>query len=223
MSIFGNILSAQEREQKFGELLALVQNGISDPDRKERLIALYEARKEDITTAPASGRVNFHNAYMGGYVDHVLHVVRLSKMMKVFYEKSGGLIDFTDEELLFVALNHDLGKLGTPDEPYYIPQTSDWHRVNKLEVYKHNDDRQYMDVDDMTFFLLQEAGISMTQNEYLGLKLAHGAYSDEARKYFNAFNAGPFPMRTNIMHIIHWADHMACCIEKDSVRGEHTT
>lgn len=186
-------------------------------DRAESLKNFYKSREEEIKKAPASTRLNFHNTFEGGYLDHVLRVVKQGLMVKVFYEKSGGVIDFTDEELVFCLLNHDLGKLGTPDEPYYINQPSTWHRDNRLEMYKHNDDRQYMEVTDMTFFLLQEAGISLNQKEYLGILLAHGAWDDRHKVYFNSYNTGPFPMRTNICHIVHWADHMACCIEKDMV------
>ena len=215
-------LEESEKEELFENLIKTVEEGFTDEDRVEKLVRFYTDRKESIINAPASPKVNFHNAYSGGYLEHVLHVVKLARMLSVFYRKMGGMIDFTDEELLFVALNHDIGKIGTVNEPYYIEQDSDWHRMNRLEVFKINDDRQYMNVEDLGFFLLQEAGIMMTQNEYLGIKLSHGGYSDEARKYFNAFNAGHFPMRTNIMHIIHWADHMACCIEKDSVRRSIT-
>ena len=41
---------------------------------------------------------------------------------------------FTQEELLFAAMHHDLGKLGDGTKPYYLPQDSEWHRKNKNET-----------------------------------------------------------------------------------------
>ena len=47
-----------------------------------------------------------------------------------------GLINFTDEELIF-AVHHDLGKVGDLDNDYYIPQDR-IRRKNRGEIFKHN-------------------------------------------------------------------------------------
>lgn len=216
-----SVFSEDQKQEMFDELVGYAEE-LENSERAEKLVALYKSREEDLKNAPASGRLNFHNAMEGGYLDHVLRVVKFSKRVMKFYEMSGGMIDFKEDELLFCALNHDLGKIGTSGEPYYVFQDSDWHRTNKLETFKHNDNRQYMDSGDLTFFLLQEAGVEMTQNEFLGIKLAHGAYDKTTEPYYNGWASGPFPMRTNIHHIIHWADHMACCVEKDKMRRKLT-
>ena len=35
---------------------------------------------------------------------------------------------FTQEELVFSAINHDLGKMGSDTEEAYVPQTDNWRR-----------------------------------------------------------------------------------------------
>ena len=55
----------------------------------------------------------YHNAYEGGYIDHVINVSRNAIRMMRLYKEAGGIIDFEQEELLFAAFHHDLGKLGT--------------------------------------------------------------------------------------------------------------
>ena len=65
------------------------------------------------------GKLHFHSAYVGGYIDHVLRVARNSYKLKKVYEEGGVKVDFTDEELLFITFHHDLGKLGTKDAPLY--------------------------------------------------------------------------------------------------------
>jgi predicted HD phosphohydrolase len=37
---------------------------------------------------------------------------------------------FTKEELVFSALNHDLGKMGDENHESYIPQTDKWRKKN---------------------------------------------------------------------------------------------
>ena len=41
---------------------------------------------------------------------------------------------------LFVALNHDIGKMGFPGEgnETYLPNDSEWHRKNMGKIYKVN-------------------------------------------------------------------------------------
>ena len=39
-----------------------------------------------LTLAPASGKLNFHNCYEGGYIDHVMNVARNAHKMKNYAE-----------------------------------------------------------------------------------------------------------------------------------------
>ena len=54
------------------------------------------------------------------------------------HTKSSGTtkVDFTDEELIFCALHHDLGKLGTKGKPFYIANPSEWHISSYLCSYR---------------------------------------------------------------------------------------
>jgi hypothetical protein len=177
---------------------------------------MYADFNNELSTAPASSRLHFHNAFPGGYLDHCVRVVETSLQLAALYKKSGGNIDFTKQELVFAALNHDLGKLGSPDEgPYYLEQDSDWHR-KRGELYKHNDNMQYMKVVDRALFLLQKYGIETTQKEWLAIKLSDGMYNEAAKAYLT--NHVPYSMKTSLPYIIHWADHMASQVEKDSSR-----
>lgn len=210
-------------EEAYSQLIEIIKTTFGEEsDRAKKLIQLYTDYEERVKEAPASGKLNFHNAFEGGYILHILNVLECAKLMKRLYVNRGGLIDFTDEELVMVALHHDLGKLGTLEEPKYVIQDSEWHQKNKLEIYKQNDDRQYMTVTDGARFLLQEYGIKLTKNEYLAIGLTDGLYDSANETYLKQYGAGPFPLRCNLFHIMHWADHMAANIENDSVRQRLT-
>ena len=65
--------------------------------RKESCKKLIEHLGEAYIMAPASGKSWHHNAFAGGYVDHVNRVVEFAiKQMRLF-EDMGGTIDFTEE------------------------------------------------------------------------------------------------------------------------------
>ena len=220
---FTSVVNETHIEEQYTKLLDTIKETFGEEsDRTEKLLQMYKDFEERVKEAPASGKLNFHNAYPGGYLDHVLNVLLCARLVKRLYEHIDGWIDFTDEELVFSALHHDLGKLGSLDAPYYTIQESEWHQRNRLEIYKHNDSAQHMTVSDRSIFILQQYGISLTENEYLTIKLTDGMYDDAAKKYLQQYGAGYFPMRTNLHKIMHWADHMAASQENDVVRKKMT-
>ena len=182
-------------------------------ERLEKLEHMYSLEElgPNLILSPASGYINFHATYDGGYIDHVMNVVKNSLKMAKIYTDMGGTLDFTNEELLFAAFHHDLGKLGIKDHILYVRNESDWHVKNKGEIYKYNPDIMYMGLTDRTIFLLNEYGLKYTQNEYLGIKLTDGAYDTDNDKYLKSFGK----KAPKIGHILHWADHMSTVFENE--------
>ena len=190
-------------------------------ERLEKLNEMYDYFEERMMFAPASGKEHFHNCHAGGYVEHVMHVTMSALQIKQLWEKNGATINFTDEELVFAALHHDLGKIGDLAEDYYTPNDSDWHRKNQGLVYKHNGNLQYMSVTDRALFLLQHFGVSMSENEYIGLMLTDGLYEEANKSYYIGYSPDR-ALKTNIAYILHQADMMATHIEFDQwKRGAH--
>jgi hypothetical protein len=183
-------------------------------ERSEKLVKMYDDYGDVLITAPASGKTHYHNAFPGGYIDHVMRVFDCSLDIVRMYKKMGGTLGFTAQELSFAALHHDLGKLGEPHNPYYTEQDSDWHR-KRGELYKINDNMQYFKVPDRALKILQSYEITLTETEWLAIKLSDGMYYEGNKAYLT--NQVPFSMKTKLPYIIHWADHMATLLEKDRV------
>jgi len=214
-------LTAEEIQMNWETLMDVIDEHIGD-DRKENLLKFYDDFKDRMMFAPASAKGHFHNAMPGGYVEHILHIVNHSLQIKELWEKNGAHINFTDEELVFAALHHDLGKVGDLEYDYYIPQDSDWHRKNQGAIYKHNPSLQYMKVPDRGLWLLQHYGVKVTEKEYLGIKLTDGLYDEANKSYLMGYNPD-FKLRTNMAYILHQADMMATHIEFDQwKRGEES-
>ncbi len=88
---------------------------------------------------PASHKKEYHNAFPGGYVDHVVRVMECAvRLHKVWDDMGADTSTYTFEELIFSALNHDLGKLGDENQDAYIPQTDQWRRDRLGEDYMFN-------------------------------------------------------------------------------------
>ena len=91
--------------------------------RKDQLKSMYESFAERMMLAPASGIEHFHNCFAGGYVDHVLRVMDCSEKLHDLWSSMGAdMSNYTKEELMFCALNHDLGKVGDKENEYYVPK-----------------------------------------------------------------------------------------------------
>ena len=206
-------LTAEQMQNNWKKLLDTIEGFISD-DRKENLLKMYKDFEERMMFAPASAKAAFHNAMPGGYVEHVLHIIQHSLGLKQVWEKNGAMINFTDEELVFAAMHHDLGKVGDLEHDYYIPQTSDWHRINQGSIYTHNPELQYMKVPDRGLWLLQHYGVKVTNKEYIGIKLTDGLYDDANTSYLKSYNPD-FNLRSNMAYILHQADMMTTHIEFD--------
>ena len=70
--------------------LALEENNqIILKESEKNILKLHSDFEDEYKTAPASGRPNYHNCFKGGYLDHVLHVIKNSVMIKKLYEKNG--------------------------------------------------------------------------------------------------------------------------------------
>ena len=105
-------LTAEQIQDNWNKFLSIIDEHISEP-RCSELKAFYEQYAERIMLMPASHKKEYHNAFPGGYVDHVLRVVQSAlKLNEVWVEMGVDTSTYTVEELVFASLNHDLGKMG---------------------------------------------------------------------------------------------------------------
>ena len=206
-------LTSEQIQENWQKLRGIIDDTF-EGGRLEKLNVMYDYFEDRMVIAPASGKEHYHNAMVGGYVEHILNIVNFSTQIKKMWEDNGAIIDFTDEELIFAALHHDLGKVGDLNHDYYIPEDSDWHRKNTGSIFKHNPKLEFMTVTDRALFLLQHFGVSMSTNEYIGLRLTDGMYEEANKKYLVTFRP-EFSLRSNIARILHQADCMSTFIESD--------
>ena len=204
-------LSAEHIQANWEIFLTNIEEHISSP-RKEKLLSFYKKHEEEFMLMPASHKKAYHNAFPGGYVDHVNRVVGGALAINKVWEEFGAEQNYTVEELVFSALNHDLGKLGDEDNYSHIPSQDEWRKKNLGEMYKFNDTLPFMSVPERGIKLLVDNDIKLTQNEWLAIRLHDGLYDPSNEPYLKAFMPELKP-RTSLIYIIHQADLMAARIE----------
>jgi|19_taG_2_1085344.scaffolds.fasta_scaffold14322_3 hypothetical protein len=208
------MLTAEQIQDNWTEFRNRITNNFSGM-RHDNLNALYDDMEDRIVMMPASGTEHFHNCFIGGYIDHVLRVMDCAeKLYNVWKESGSDVTGYTLEELLFAAMNHDLGKVGFPGDgnQVYLTNPSEWHRRNLGKLYTHNPEIPFTMVPDLSLWLLQEYGIKVTWNEYLGIKAHDGLYDDSNKPYFIS-RSKDSKFKNNLPVILHHADHMASIIE----------
>lgn len=203
-------MTAKDLLDNYEKLVIFIEDSF-DGERKEKLMWLYEKLSDRIATAPASMKKQYHNAYPGGYVAHVLNVIKAAEKVYKVWEEMGAEFNFTIAELRFAALNHDLGKIGTKTDEYYIPCQEEWMR-KKGQEYVMNPNIQYMKVAERSLMILQQSQISVTENEYLAIKLHDGLYEDANKAYYISYSED-MQLKTTLPYILHQADLMCAKIE----------
>ena len=147
--------------QQWGTFLGVI-NKIEDTERKEACKQLAEKLHDRLIVCPASTKIEFTGAFPGGLVWHSLNVLaNLKKLRTALAVEDCVSVD----SIITLGLFHDIGKLGTEEEDYYLPQNSDWHRDKLGQMFITNDELSSTSVSSRTLFWLNTYGIKLTAEE----------------------------------------------------------
>lgn len=205
------MLTAEQIEENWDLFIDnLIEATKGDKPRANALGKFYKSREEDIATIPASSSINHHSPYPGGYVDHVNRVFDACKEEYKLWEKYDGVEGFTLNELLFAAIHHDLGKVGDMENVLYKQVNDNW-RIEKGTYYEYNPVISYMSIPDRSIFLLNQIGVTLSENEFIAIKTHDGLY-DEANRSYLLSPSSP-RLKNNISYILHNADMLAARTE----------
>ena len=198
----------EQGKQKLDVAIAAVNKIVDSmgPKTKPALKTMFGGPfGEQFFTAPASTRRAYHNAYPGGLVAHSLNVVRNAvKLGETMFPNR-----WTTEQLMFCALLHDVGKAGDGVEPFYVRSTGSY-KWERGEFYELNRETQYMPSSEMGLYVLQRYGVTLTQEEYLALRLSDGPAAENNTMY--KFR------EPDLAVLIHTADEWAMRDEKADAR-----
>ena len=205
------MLQAEEIKQNWDLFLEIINDNITG-ERKDKLLDFYKQYEDRFVLLPASHKKAYHNCFPGGYIDHVIRVVECALKLNEVWREMGMKNTYTIEELVFSAINHDLGKFGTLDQPSVFDNDNDWEIKNRGELYKFNTNITYMSVPDRSLHILFSLGIPMSENEYIAIKTHDGMYDEANKAYLLSYMPETKP-RSSLLYVLHHADMMAARIE----------
>jgi len=124
-------------------------------------------------TAPASTR--FHNNFEQGLLRHSVLVAELLLKIKAIWSP-----DISNESCVIVGLFHDVGKVGLPGKPLYLPNIE--KRPNRGErKYIINPDLVYMGLGVRSLMLVSKF-ISLSEEEAQAIAYHDGQYIEENKQ-----------------------------------------
>lgn len=204
-------LTAQEISDNWNEFISNIDKYILG-NRKNQLLDYYNSNQESFILMPASTNKKYHSCFKGGYIYHVNKVVKTCLYLHKLWNMMGDKQNYTLEELIFSAINHDLGKKGDKFNEAYLESTDEWRKDKLGELYNFNTKLSFMTVPDRSLFILQQNEIGVSENEWVGIKTHDGLYDLANEAYLKPYSAESRP-RTTLPYILHQADQLASVIE----------
>lgn len=139
-------------------LLGLVNEKLP-AELSKPLSKLCDDNAEKFITAPASSNAKYVGAFSGGLVWHSTNVLRNMKTLRKSYDLGGDTIPV--EDMIVAALFHDVGKIGTETEDYYVAAKSKWHADNGF-VFQINPSLASVSVPTLSLWWLNKYNVPLT-------------------------------------------------------------
>ena len=164
----------------------------------ERFITLLE-NETTWLTSPASTR--YHLAEERGLLKHSVGVAETLLKFREFLAPT-----ISEESCIIVGLFHDVGKLGVPGQPYYLPNENAWMVKNKGICYKTNPDVVTMGLAVRSLYLILQY-IPLLDAEAQAITYHDGQYIDDNK--IVAQKEEPLTL------LLHWADYWTAHIYEE--------
>jgi hypothetical protein len=144
-------------------------------DRRQRLLDFSDYLQSETAyfIAPASTR--YHLNVDGGLVEHSVNVAETLLRLRDALAP-----DLDRESCIICGVFHDLGKAGTPGQPYYVAVPPDRQRSDGRVRYVINPELVHMDVPTRSLFLLAQH-VPLTNEEAQAIRYHDGQYIAENR------------------------------------------
>ena len=176
----------------------LKQNVVRRKDSFNRFLALLE-NETTWLTSPASTR--YHLAEEQGLLKHSVGVAETILRFRETFAPA-----ITEESCVIVGLLHDVGKLGMPGKPLYLPNDNEWMVKNRAVHYKINPDVVAMGLAVRSLYLVTQY-IPLSEAEAQAIAYHDGQYIEDNK--IIAHKEEPLTL------LVHWADYWTAHIYEE--------
>ena len=165
---------------------ALLSNIHDRKDAVDRFINLLHSETTWLTS-PASTK--YHLNKEGGLLEHSIGVAETLLQLRATLAP-----EISEESCVIVGLFHDIGKIGMPGKPYYLPEIKDGEPTG---AYSINPEVVAMGLSLRSLYLVSQY-IPLSDEEAQAIAYLDGMYVPEGRSV--AHKEEP------LLLLLHWAD-----------------
>jgi hypothetical protein len=195
-------LTLDNLDAKYHELFELLG------PRKAQVLAFKEfiERETRWLTSPASTR--FHLNIERGLLLHCVGVAYNALDIRSVLAP-----DISDESAVIAALFHDVGKVGYPGKPYYLPNDVQWEITKRNITYKTNPEAMTMNLAVRSLYLIANR-IDLTEDEAQAIVAHDGIYPVSG----GVNNLDYHHKECRLQMIVHFADKWTAAVDEEGRR-----
>jgi hypothetical protein len=121
--------------------------------------------------------------------------------------------DISDESVVIAALFHDLGKVGYPGKPHYLPNDNRWEIEKRGITYKTNLDAITMNLAVRSLYLIANR-VDLTEEEAQAIAAHDGLYPVSG----GVNNLDYHHKECRLQMILHFADKWTAAVDEEGRR-----
>jgi hypothetical protein len=133
--------------------------------RSEAIKSLFDNLGERLLLCPAEPRNDCPGCEPGGLLKQAIGITRGMKLLNDTFETAAPI-----ESIILVGLFHEIGKVGSLTEPYFLDEDESWRRDKFGSFYKINDKISKLTVSERSLYLLQHFGVHLSEDEFLAIR-----------------------------------------------------
>ncbi len=180
--------------KKYENLLHTLIRKMKSSKRAKSLNSIFYGEETEIINrylqCPASS--HYHDAYPGGLLVHSINVVLKMLHDRAFYPEN-----VTFDKIVISGLLHDIGKIGTRDENFYLPTEGGTYYYNdKISRILPHAARSLATLQDLKFRL--------EEDEFQAILYHNGMYVNSGRDIVN----NEYPLTLLLHHADMYVSHI---------------
>jgi len=174
-------------------------------DRKDQVMKFRSFLESETSWLSSPASTRFHLNIESGLLLHSVGVTYNALRIKDLLAS-----DITDESVVITALFHDLGKVGLPGKPYYLPNKNKWEIEKRGMAYKVNPSIVTMNLGVRSLYIISQH-VTLSETEAQAIVAHDGIYPVNG----GVVNLDYHHKECRLQMILHFADKWTAAVEED--------
>lgn len=174
-------------------------------DRKDQVMKFRSFLESETSWLSSPASTRFHLNIESGLLLHSVGVTYNALRIKDLLAPN-----ITDESVVITALFHDLGKVGLPGKPYYLPNKNKREIEKRSMAYKVNPSIVTMNLGVRSLYIISQH-VTLSETEAQAIVAHDGIYPING----GVVNLDYHHKECRLQMILHFADKWTAAVEED--------